>query len=148
MDIIISCRRVKVNRNRVKQVVRKILENIGCPDNAEIGIIFTDNEIIRELNKRYLKKDRPTDVLSFPIFNPKISDLKLFPFKLIGDVIISVEKAEWQAKSMNISLDEEIRRLLMHGILHLFGYEHENDRKKALQMKRKEEIMLRKLDNI
>ncbi|MBI5682672.1 MAG: rRNA maturation RNase YbeY [Deltaproteobacteria bacterium] len=146
MDIIISCKRVKVKRDSIKGVIAKILKNLDCPDNAEISILFTDNDFIRELNKRYLKKDRPTDVLSFPMDSVRGKNGSRFTVHgsryLLGDIVISVEKAKEQAKSMNVPMDMEIKRLLIHGILHLFGYEHEKGGIKAKKMKREEERLI------
>lgn len=91
---------------------------------------MTDHEI-RSLNRQYRGKDKPTDVLSFPLAD------ELHPF-LLGDVVISVETAARQAQRRGHSLREELQILLIHGILHLLGYDHEVSRSEAIRMHRKE----------
>ena len=91
---------------------------------------MTDSEI-QELNRQYRKKDKPTDVLSFPLAD------ELQP-SLLGDVVISIETAARQAQRRHHSLREELQILLIHGILHLLGYDHEVSRSEAIRMHRKE----------
>ena len=91
---------------------------------------MTDPEI-HTLNLQYRKKDKPTDVLSFPLAD------ELQP-QLLGDVVISVETAARQAQRRSHSLREELQTLLIHGILHLLGYDHETSRSEAIRMHRKE----------
>lgn len=90
---------------------------------------------IHILNRQYRGKDKPTDVLSFPLAD------ELHP-ELLGDVVISVDTAARQAQRRGHSLREEIQTLLIHGVLHLLGYDHEVSRSEAIRMHRKErEIM-------
>ena len=103
-------------------------------DNAEVSVVLVENDEIRELNKKYRKLDEPTDVLSFPLDN-----------KLLGDIIISVERAEEQAKKYGHSKKREMCYLFVHGLLHLFGYEHKNKSDKN-QMRKKEERILTAFD--
>ena len=91
---------------------------------------MTDREI-HALNRQYRGKDKPTDVLSFPLADT------LQP-ALLGDVIISLETAARQAQRRGHSLREELQTLLIHGILHLLGYDHEISRSEAMRMHRKE----------
>jgi rRNA maturation RNase YbeY len=86
---------------------------------------------IHSLNRQYRGKDKPTDVLSFPLADA------LQP-SLLGDVVISVETAARQAQRRGHSLREELQTLLIHGILHLLGYDHETSRSEAIRMHRKE----------
>jgi probable rRNA maturation factor len=104
-----------------------ILGALGLKD-AELSVVLTDNEGIRRLNKRYRGVDRPTDVLSFPQNSTSI----------LGDVVISVEKA----KGSTGGLYGELKRLLIHGILHLIGYDHARGGHEARRMKKKEEEIL------
>jgi len=90
----------------------------------------TDPEI-HDLNRRYRGKDRPTDVLSFPLADALQSSL-------LGEVVISVETAARQAQRRGHSLREELQTLLIHGVLHLVGYDHEVSRSEAMRMHRKE----------
>jgi probable rRNA maturation factor len=87
----------------------------------EIGVLFVDDREIRELNEQYLKRDRPTNVISFPMAQGEFSEINP---QLLGDVVISVETAIREAHESDLSLEEEIAFLLIHGILHLLGYDH------------------------
>ena len=93
-----------------------------------------------KLNARYRKKDYPTDVLSFPAAQDMPNGVRL-----LGDVIISVDKAKEQAKERGRSSDEEMMTLLIHGVLHLLGYDHERSAKDARIMGRLEEKLYRAL---
>jgi rRNA maturation RNase YbeY len=86
---------------------------------------------IHALNRQYRGKNKPTDVLSFPLAD------ELQPF-LLGDVVISIETAARQAQRRGHTLREELQTLLVHGILHLLGYDHEVSRSEAIRMHRKE----------
>ena len=103
----------------------------------QLSIVICSDDEIQELNSRYRGKDSPTDVLSFSQLEgrehaPIISSL--------GDVIISVDTAQKQANNLGVSLEDEILRLLIHGTLHLFGYDHENvPDSEAERMRLKEE---------
>ena len=88
-------------------------------ENPEITLAFVDNPAIEKLNKKFLNKDEPTDVLSFPI-NEKGSDDLFY----LGDIIISVPYASWQSEDKNHSLERELEILTVHGFLHLLGFEH------------------------
>lgn len=153
----------------ISGLAKMILKDLGCLDNAELSILLTDNNGIQELNKKYLKKNKPTDVLSFPMWEIPLSVASecpppLSPSKggqahlspsgggqgedaycsriLLGDIVISVETAKTQAKENSVTLGQEMARLLIHGILHLLGFDHEKGRKEALRMKKEEERLL------
>ena len=103
-----------------------LLSALEC-SNAELSILFTDDEEIQLLNRQYRSKDKPTDVLSFPQYDdedPLVGEAA--GRLLLGDVVISVVTAERQAAELGATLQEELLRLLIHGVLHLVGYEHEN----------------------
>ncbi|MFQ5737256.1 MAG: rRNA maturation RNase YbeY [Thermodesulfobacteriota bacterium] len=104
---------------------------MGCSD-CEVSVLLTGNARIRELNARYRKIDRPTDVLSFPMDDPY----------MLGDIVISLEKAASQASEFSVTLDEEMGRLVVHGVLHLLGYDHVNGGRQAAKMKRAEESLM------
>jgi probable rRNA maturation factor len=113
----------------VKRSARKILGLIDERD-AELSLAFVANGEIAKLNRKYRHKWKPTDVLSFP------ADHKLAGrHRMLGDVVISVDRAEEQAKAGGWSLQDEIDRLLIHGILHLLGYDHARSRKEAQVMR-------------
>ena len=104
---------------RLKAKARRILRLLELTD-CELSVALVGDEEIRRLNGRYRSLDEPTDVLSFPVDEPLPSGRRL-----IGDVIISVEKAARQARQRRRSLDDELEVLLIHGILHNLGYDHE-----------------------
>ncbi|MBQ4258377.1 MAG: rRNA maturation RNase YbeY [Clostridia bacterium] len=113
---------------------------------AEISVRFVDNEMIRELNREHRNIDKATDVLSFPLgengeydVNP---DTGAF---MLGDIVISVEKAMEQAEEYGHSLEREIAFLSVHSMLHLLGYDHVNGGIEAVHMREKEEEVLTQL---
>lgn len=87
---------------------------------AELSVLLTDDRGIHELNRTHRHKDKPTDVLSFPLDESPGPEA----VRLLGDVVISIDTAERQARSRRRPLLEEVRFLLAHGILHLIGYDH------------------------
>ena len=109
---------------------------------GELNLIFVDSQNIQQLNKTYLGKGEPTDVLAFPIdsFDVSTTDTPL----LLGDVIICPEKAMENAKAQNKTLEEEIALLVLHGVLHILGYDHAEPNEKAV-MKRREKQLLSEL---
>lgn len=109
---------------------------------GELNIIFVDSESMKELNENHLGKNEPTDVLAFPI-DPVGTSLSETPV-LLGDVIICPEKAKENAQLQNKTFEEEIALLVLHGILHILGYDHAHRDEKAV-MKRREEQLLSEL---
>ena len=106
-------------------------------------ITICNDPAIRKLNKTYRFKDKATDVLSFPVYEDH--DQKL-PILNLGDVIISIDTAKRQAVEYDVNLYQEVLRLLIHGILHLLGYDHENvPKKEELRMRRKEDLLYHQL---
>lgn len=101
-------------------------------EDRELSILLTGNEEMRVLNRDYRGKDSPTDVLSFPMDDDC----------LLGDIVISTEKAAAQAIEFGVTVDEEMARLLVHGILHLAGYDHVKGGRQAKKMKEKEEELM------
>ena len=95
---------------------------MACPD-ALLSVVLVDDVEIRELNLRYLERDRATNVISFPMQEGEWGGLNPF---LLGDVVISVDTAFRDATEGGVSLESELYFLLIHGILHLTGYNHEN----------------------
>lgn len=90
-------------------------------ENAELSVLLTNDAKIHELNREHRGKDRPTDVLAFPLDD---SDDDPSPLRLLGDVVISLDTALRQARGRRRELADEVRFLLAHGILHLIGYDH------------------------
>lgn len=119
-----------VSRTVLRSWARTILRHLGQTP-AELSIALVSDPQIRRLNRQYRHRDNPTDVLSFPLADA------VCPF-LLGDVIISVETASRQAADRGVGLAEELQSLLIHGILHLVGYDHEVSTSAARRMRRKE----------
>lgn len=111
-------RLVRVDRGRVAGIAAAALEAAGAPEGASATIAFVRDRLIQKLNRDYLGKDRPTDVLSFPSGDRG---------SYLGDVVISTDAALRQSKRARHSLRREIDELIIHGILHLCGYDHEAD---------------------
>jgi len=107
-------------------------------ENAELSVVIVDNDEIRELNRTYLEKDRPTNVISFP---QQEGDGPLGEH--LGDVVISAEKAAQEAQDAGMSLEERMLELLVHGICHLTGYDHERGtEEEAREMEEAEERLI------
>ena len=106
---------------------------------GELNLIFVDSQNIQQLNKTYLGKSEPTDVLAFPIdsFDISTTDTPL----LLGDVVICPEKAMENAKAQNKTLEEEIALLVLHGVLHILGYDHAEPNEKAVMKKREKQLL-------
>ena len=130
MTIGISGRVPGVRRAELRQWTRTVLRHLN-QERAELSLALVTDPEIHALNHRYRGKDKPTDVLSFPLADA------LQP-SLLGDVVISIETAARQARRRGHSLREELQTLLIHGILHLLGYDHEVSRSEAVRMRRKE----------
>jgi len=128
-------KRTKIDSRRIRGNVIRLLRLIGCAE-KEISISFVDDEAIRLLNRQYLRLDKPTNVLSFSLEEGECG--KVNP-GLLGDIVISVDTALRDAKQGGFTLEEEILFLIIHGLLHLTGYEHVGtSRANALKMKKRE----------
>lgn len=115
------------------------VEGVMEPENVEISLSFVTPEEIRTLNRDYRDKDEETDVLSFP------ADEEAPDIYLLGDIVISTDRAEEQAREIGHGLDEEIRYLAIHSLFHLLGYDHMDDESKRIMREReKETLALRK----
>jgi probable rRNA maturation factor len=114
---------------------------LALPD-AELSIVFVNDEQIRDLNRRYLRRDRPTNVLAFPMHEGEFSGLHP---NLLGDLVISVETAKRQSNQFGLGDGETVALLMIHGILHLVGYEHEGARSQARKMAAKQKELLRNI---
>jgi probable rRNA maturation factor len=100
----------------------KMLAHLGLT-RVELSVALVDDATIHELNRDWRKKDKPTDVLAFPLLDP----VPAKPTGMLGDVIISIPTARRQAQKHRKTLLEELTMLLAHGLLHLLGYDHQND---------------------
>lgn len=138
----------------IHDIIPAALDYEECPYEAEVNVILTDNEAIREINRDYRQIDAPTDVLSFPMiefekesdfshvedavedfFNPETGEL------ILGDIIISVEKVVEQAEKYAHSQERELAFLLAHSMLHLCGYDHMADMEREIMEQKQREIL-------
>ncbi len=120
-----------------------LLAGIGLPE-AELSVLFVGDRAMRTLNRRYRGKDRATDVLSFSLREGKFSRIQP---DLLGDIVIAVPTAARQAAAAGYPLRREIESLLIHGLLHLLGYDHERGSREAARMKRRERQLLKRLSS-
>ena len=121
-----------------------LMEEFG--DSAEISVRFVDNEQIKELNSEFRDIDKATDVLSFPLGENGVYDHNpATGAALLGDIVISMQRAMEQAEEYGHSLDREVAFLTAHSMLHLLGYDHVNGGLEALRMREKEETVLTQL---
>lgn len=129
----------------IRTAISNTLKSEQFEGPAEVSVVITDNEKIHELNKEYRGVDRPTDVLSFPVISDddSIGDVDFVTGRtVIGDIVISAEKACEQAKEYGHSVDREIAFLSVHSTLHLLGYDHERSEEEEDYMNKKQEEIL------
>ncbi len=114
------------------------------PDHAELSITFVTNEEIQQLNKQYRDLDRPTDVLSFALEEEGEGEISISGMnlpKILGDIIISVDRTKEQAVEYGHTFERELGFLALHGFLHLLGYDHMNEIDEKKMFQRQEEIL-------
>lgn len=136
------------------KVINACLDYEDCPYEIEVSVLLTDDEAIREINKEFREIDRPTDVLSFPAaeyskpgyfddfeermgncFHPETGEL------ILGDIVISVERAKVQSNEYGHTLYREIAFLTAHSMLHLMGYDHMSENERIVMESKQEEIL-------
>src|SRR5690606_9865606 len=120
----------------IERVIRESLRVEGIGENYEVSISFVDNEEIKALNREFRGVDRETDVLSFPM-----EDEFDFSIPLLGDIVISLEKADEQAKDYGHTLEREVAYLTCHSMFHLMGYDHMNEDEKRIMREKEKEVM-------
>lgn len=130
----------------VRRCCHAVLVNENFEGSAEVSVSFVSNEEIRQLNKQYRDKDSETDVLSFPLGENGEYDVnEATGAKLLGDIVISVEKAVEQAATYGHTLQREMAFLTVHSMFHLLGYDHEKGGLESAIMREKEEKVLAQL---
>ena len=135
---------IEVTPDLKKLMVTAVAESLKYeefPDKCEVSITLVDNEEIHALNCEYRGVDRPTDVLSFPIFDEDDMGGKT----ILGDIVLSLERAREQAEEFGHSFEREVAFLTVHSMLHLLGYDHVNGGIESVRMREKEETVLTKL---
>lgn len=155
MDIAIfdeTNRAERKHLNLIEQLIVSASKKLELGSNFEMSVTIVDNNRIHEINREYRKIDRPTDVISFAIEDNDEEDFEIFfetlgneeeieiP-RLLGDIFISIDKAEEQAKEFGHSLDREIGFLAVHGFLHLNGYDHQTEEEEYEMFSLQDEIL-------
>jgi len=132
---------VPIDRARLREVVRTVLDGERVKD-AEISLAFVDNPTIHRLNQRYLQHDEPTDVLSFPLSEPNAA-------KLAGELVIGAEVAKAQAEERGHDVQAELALYVIHGLLHLCGYDdHDDTGRRAMRERERHYLALLSLPDI
>lgn len=136
---------------KLKRLVRFAIEATLAYENyhnsVEVSVTFTDNAGIKKLNKKYRKIDKETDVLSFPLFDfegtdePPVDEIE----NMLGDIVISLEKAQAQADEYGHSFEREVAFLSVHSTLHLLGYDHETSEADELDMRQRQTAVMEML---
>ena len=141
MKVLIDNRqkKYKISMATIQQKTIDILNALACHD-AELSILIVDDSQIAILNKKHLRRHGPTNVIAFPMRTDQFSNINP---ELLGDVAISIETAEKEGKSIEISMEERFTQLLVHGILHLLGYDHEKSEQEADKMEKKSDEILK-----
>ena len=131
----------------MRAAVLATLEYEGYNNSCEVSITFTDDAGIRELNHKFRNIDKPTDVLSFPLFDfeggeePPVDELE----NMLGDIVISLERAAAQAEEFGHSFEREAAFLCVHSMLHLLGYDHVNGEEEELDMRARQSARMEAL---
>lgn len=124
------------------QAIEEAIRLCDGPEEAEVSLMLVDDQRIHALNLEYRGVDRPTDVLSFALQEETDEEPDVvFEDDMLGDIVISVERAREQAIEYGHSFEREIVYLAVHGILHLLGYDHEDTQEKETMRAKEEEVM-------
>lgn len=139
-------KRQRIDVSRLRRSLKRLLKELNRQD-TEISILLVDDDQIREINKTYLKRDCPTNVISFSMAEGSFGDIHP---EILGDIILCTETAARDAVKGHLDFMDEVEFLLIHGLLHLIGYDHENTgADEADKMKNRERelfFMLRNYD--
>lgn len=116
MEIIISNKtKIKIRKSKIIKLIKELSKDLKFKTN--LSIMFCGDRLCRKLNNKFLKRDKITDVISFPLNENNY----------LGDILINLRQVKRQAKKYNVSFNEELKKILIHGILHLLGFDHEKD---------------------
>ena len=136
-------KRVPIDKKKIQRAAGRILDHLGYKG-YELTVVVVDDPEITRLNRQYFRRNRATNVISFPMMDGTAPYL---PAKVLGDVIISADTAKRDAEEVGKKAGEEILFLLIHGILHLAGYDHEGPKKERMEMEAKEKDLFSRLKN-
>jgi probable rRNA maturation factor len=129
---------------KVQAKAKAILNALACPE-GELSLVLVNDDTISKYNQQYLGRKGPTNVIAFPMKEGEFSDVNS---EILGDVMISVDTCRREAEIADISLQRRFCELLIHGILHLFGYDHVHSEEQALEMEKKSKELLTLLDSL
>jgi probable rRNA maturation factor len=127
----------------VRLVISSILNDLNIED-GELSVLFVDDKEITQINMQYLDRNRPTNVIAFPMREGEFGDLNPH---LLGDIVVSVETAQRDAEQEALPFEDEMDYLIIHGILHLLGYDHEISDAELQKMRNKEKELFRMIKN-
>jgi probable rRNA maturation factor len=136
--------RAEVDEGSLRRLAAEVLRQEGVAEETELSLLITDDEAIRELNHRFRGVDAPTDVLAFGAGEEEHFVIAPESPPYLGDVVISYQRALAQATELGHAVAEELKLLVVHGILHLLGYDHQEEAA-ARQMREREERILAKV---
>ena len=143
MEVLIENRQKRhgLSEHEIQTTARRILSALGYPD-AQLSILIVDDDQIAEFNMTYLNHAGPTNVISFPMQEGQFSDITP---ELLGDVVISADTADREAQDAGMEMAERFDQLLIHGILHLVGYDHVNSETEAEVMEQKSDELMKQI---
>jgi probable rRNA maturation factor len=151
-DALDSAARARVDIEATRALCARVLEEEEVEDASAVTIVFAGDELLRSLNREHRDLDVPTDVLSFPAWEsgleaddefapPEVPRDADDPGPYLGDIAISVETAARQAAEANLTIEQELAHLVLHGLLHILGYDHETPDDDAAMRAREEGIL-------
>lgn len=138
---------VSINEDFLKKIAKKVLEGEKARKEVNMSIALVGPGRIKKINKRYRGKNRITDVLSFSEFKIELGQFKVGDLKKtrdLGEIIICLREVKKNAKKYKLEFETELARVLIHGVLHLLGYDHEKSGKEAKEMEEKQNYYLSK----
>ena len=141
IDIDIRYGAEKLSEPALEKCIRTILEILELPE-AELSVVIVNDDEIARLNRQYFDRQGPTNVISFPMQEGEGAQ---FTPNLLGDVVVSLDTAFREAEDAGMNPMERLNALLVHGVLHLIGYDHENEADEALIMENQEKKIMEQL---
>jgi probable rRNA maturation factor len=141
MEVLIDNRQSnhRISKKKIRQTAIAILNALDYPD-AELSILIVDDQQIAQFNCDYLNRQGPTNVIAFPMRAGRFSEITP---NLLGDVVISADTAHREGQGAGLRMRDRLDQLLIHGILHLCGYDHENTKTEARKMEKRAEELLK-----
>lgn len=119
-------------------MLKSALRLLHC-NNAELSVLLVGDEDIKEINRQYRGMDKPTDVIAFAMRDGEFANVNS---EILGDIVVSLDRAKVQARERGVDVDREVKFLLIHGVLHLLGYDHEKSDEDRIRMEKKEEVIV------